>query len=1632
LAGQSAGTIGEQFDLFLRSFKAPDGTNKYISRIDRMIADGQTSIIVDYEDLLNFDTELATAIVKEPDRMLQYFREAAFQVVRTENVAYAESIENQLQVRIAGLIDKLPLRGVSAKYLDRLVAITGMVVRTSEIKPRATLAAFRCPKDHITYVPQRSNNLKKPERCAECTEMREFQLDTKLSKFTDYQVIRLQELPEELPPGQLPQSIDAELVGDLVNRARPGDRIIITGVVRAEPEGGIGIGKQTTFRTSMDSNYIDVRGKELGQIQITPEDEAAIKKIAESPRAYDDLVRSIAPSIFGMDAEKEAALLVVAGAPQRQLPDGTTIRGDLNCLLVGDPGTGKSELLKYVARLAPRGLYTSGRGSTAAGLTVAVLKEKSGLMMLEAGAVVLADLGVACLHPETRVIFNDRLVSVKDIARRVRFERAFSKGEAVEVGGLAGHVYALDLSNFRVGVHPTTVIRRKKFKGRLRRLSFKTGAEILVTPDHMLIEGETLSWRAASDFNTGESVVAPLRLPGTTERLWLWDILSPHTVVTLSEGQRLDLLGLLENPGSSAVTKDARAWLAKLRSSSKVKLGELRRLTRTLGIEKEWRTKPVSTEGMILKEPFVTAELAYLVGCRFAAASGYCFRSLTRDDGRGRDVVKLARRLEEYWSRCSGQSIDVQSHRGLEQRPRVKRLLSELSSGQGSFRLLQDIYEYLIRDSFANMFGLQDACLKAFFSGLLDVEGLLFGRYLWEGFQGREEATICVNYDSGMCRSLALLLRRLGCVASVRRVGEGKFGITIGERDWQLLIPALSEHSLILGMLQPYAKNVVSSVGSSIEMATSSMSDCERRMGGGVGESLPAPGDSSPGGLCGTKVPAINMAYGSASLQAVADVGRGVPSSKDYFLDEVVAVDEVPYEGYVYDLYVPEHHNFVASGIFVENCIDEFDKMRPEDRGVLHEVMEQQTASVAKGGIVATLNARTSIVAAANPLLGRYDTYKNIYENLNLPIPLLSVGPDEQILVREHGTIRSTTIGRFVDSFYEGDSEGSPVHILDRGLEVTCMDREGRIVWRHLKYVFRHRPEGKHFRLSFGGRDLLVTGGHCVYIFSDGKMIPVPTEKLREGDLLVVANRFPETGEHPGRYYVTDFCSRSVKSMHHLPEGVPKSSPDAARHRVPGRYHLAPSTVEVGPELMRLLGYLSSSGSLTFDKGGSLCGVEFSLNSRRDSELISDIAEITRSLFNAEPRQERKRRGGNLRIDSSVVAEFLQYAFGLGGKTCQRRIPDIVFNVSRELKKEFLSAFYRVRSGVSRDGELGRQLMQLHAQLGFAHSPVQVERMNWLDTEAATGRYDGRYSPRFRADKNLKDGPVPEGGYAAASTRLSGGGAVTLLQTLGGSHEFSKGDLLFIPIDEIREVNEEPRFVYDLSVSELENFVADTAVCHNSRFDTIFIVRDTPDRQADEKMATHILRTHRSKQFVTPPPIDFELLRKYILYSKRIEPVLTSEAEAKLLEFYLEMRSMGAQENMIAVTPRQLESLIRLATARARLLLRENVTEEDALVAISLVRRMLNTVGIDVKTGKIDIGVLQGRASSERTLIELAMDVFKQLQGPDRVPVALNTFVDALEKTGKFNRDEARKMINMLYKLGQIYEIRPNFYSRIS
>jgi replicative DNA helicase Mcm len=398
---------------FLEFFKK----EKYRQKISQMAITGRESITVDFEELFAFDQRLAERLMEKPDDFLQHAGNAAYAQLGIEDAEYAGKIDKVI-VRLVQLLGKEQLRKLGSKQMGKLVMIEGIVVRATTVRPMVMTAAFKCKRcGTINRVEQTGQFLKAPPVCAspDCGRDGPFEFVQDESTFIDSQELRLQEKPEDLPPGQLPRTLNVKLVGsEIVDLARPGDHVSIVGVVRAFAPSRPGIGKLRTFILHIDANSIEVLGKEPETTPPSLEEEEKILALSKDSSVHKKIMNSIAPSIYGYEHIKESIMYLLFGGVSKSLPD-ISIRGEMNALLIGDPGTAKSQLLQYVARIAPRGLYTSGRGTTAAGLTAAVIREKGGSMSLEAGALVLADKGIACIdemdkmRPEDRVAIHEAM-----------------------------------------------------------------------------------------------------------------------------------------------------------------------------------------------------------------------------------------------------------------------------------------------------------------------------------------------------------------------------------------------------------------------------------------------------------------------------------------------------------------------------------------------------------------------------------------------------------------------------------------------------------------------------------------------------------------------------------------------------------------------------------------------------------------------------------------------------------------------------------------------------------------------------------------------------------------------------------------------------------------------------------------------------------------------------------------------------------------------------------------------------------------------------------------------------------------------------------------------------------------------
>jgi len=415
---QTESALSDYVKNFLMQFKDKTGSYRYVDEIDRMMSSNSKFINIDYNDLVSHP-EIESVFNEKPDEILDAFTRAIKEILQQRFPKYAKKIEHEIRARIGNYPVQRSLRQINAEVIGKMTSVSGMVLRASEVKPLAKELVFMCPEGHRTdVILDKDLKLTTPLQCSNSKcKHKELGIEPKSSRFIDVQFVRLQELPEDLPPGQLPHYLDVTVKQDLVDNARPGDRIVLTGIIRIEQERMSGVSKNESplYRLRLDGNNVEFLGgkgdktsRRIEREQISPEEEKIISSLSKNPDIYERLIESYAPHITGHEIIKESILLLMAGSTQRQLNDGSKIRGDINIFLVGDPGTAKSEMLKFCARIAPRGLYTSGRGSTAAGLTAAVVRDANGIFMLEAGATVLGDQGLVCIDEFDKMKAEDR------------------------------------------------------------------------------------------------------------------------------------------------------------------------------------------------------------------------------------------------------------------------------------------------------------------------------------------------------------------------------------------------------------------------------------------------------------------------------------------------------------------------------------------------------------------------------------------------------------------------------------------------------------------------------------------------------------------------------------------------------------------------------------------------------------------------------------------------------------------------------------------------------------------------------------------------------------------------------------------------------------------------------------------------------------------------------------------------------------------------------------------------------------------------------------------------------------------------------------------------------------------------
>ena len=380
----------------------------------------ERSLEIGFSVIDAIDTTLADLLLERPEEVLT----AGVRQMR-ELLPVSGPDAEGLRLRVLGLPPTALrlVREIRESDLNRLIAIDGVVRRVSEVRPQIRDAVFECvacrtkfhePQDDASLVFREP--LECPEAqggCGKTQGRTRFRLLPEESTYVDAQRIEVQERPETLKHGAHPQGLSVLLLEDLAGKVLPGNRIVLNGVLKSFQRASVargGVVRNTTFDVMVLANSFESKSLEYTEIEIGPDDVALIEKFRGDPTVVDKIVLSLAPTIKGMEEEKEAIALQLFGGVLKTHSDGVRVRGDIHILLVGDPGVAKSQLLRYIAQVAPRGVYTSGKGTTAAGLTAAAVKDDfaGGRWMLEAGMLVLADGGMAVIDELDKMTPEDR------------------------------------------------------------------------------------------------------------------------------------------------------------------------------------------------------------------------------------------------------------------------------------------------------------------------------------------------------------------------------------------------------------------------------------------------------------------------------------------------------------------------------------------------------------------------------------------------------------------------------------------------------------------------------------------------------------------------------------------------------------------------------------------------------------------------------------------------------------------------------------------------------------------------------------------------------------------------------------------------------------------------------------------------------------------------------------------------------------------------------------------------------------------------------------------------------------------------------------------------------------------------
>lgn len=431
--GDASGTNGivdhlkedtrRRFKAFLTGYHDGDGVFKYQEQLRDHVLLSLLYVEIKLDDLTRFDEDLADKVRSQPNELMPILEIAAREVADfiTRPRVNLDTIDD-MQVIIKMDADPLPIRDLKSDFISKIQVVSGIIISASNVRAKAVKVALQCRSckellKNITVKPgldgfmlPRKCSTDQSSRTVKCPIDPYFIVPNQCT-CQDFQLLKLQETPESVPYGEMPRHLRLYVDRYLREQVVPGNRVTIAGILTIKPgtQAGSGV-RQPYMRVLGMESESEGPGRSLYDVPFSDEEKMLFRHYAASGKIYDMIVKSLAPSIYGSTDIKKAIACLLFGGSRKKLPDGLNRRGDINVLLLGDPGTAKSQLLKFVEKVSPIGVYTSGKGSSAAGLTASVIRDPSSHnFVMEGGAMVLADGGVVCIDEFDKMREDDRV-----------------------------------------------------------------------------------------------------------------------------------------------------------------------------------------------------------------------------------------------------------------------------------------------------------------------------------------------------------------------------------------------------------------------------------------------------------------------------------------------------------------------------------------------------------------------------------------------------------------------------------------------------------------------------------------------------------------------------------------------------------------------------------------------------------------------------------------------------------------------------------------------------------------------------------------------------------------------------------------------------------------------------------------------------------------------------------------------------------------------------------------------------------------------------------------------------------------------------------------------------------------------